>query len=680
MKILNRMMVAVLVMTVVISLMSEYVSLKVSAKEKEKDYVIVTKSQKAVKNLESKYENLIQDQVRETNLLEEKHILVSKLTETEAEIIEKDSQVLAVEKDVNVSASELDDDSLQNTGEATFWNLKSIHVDEKQEVNPTEKVKVALLDSGIDYQEGLEVKERVNLIAEDEEISPMFEDDSNHGTSIASLLVSKNDKVEGINQNMELYSARILDEKNQAPISRVVEGIYWAIEKDVNIISISFGTNQYSQALQQAVNDANKKGILVIAAAGNQGEDGTDNVEYPAAFDNVIAVGSVNSKAEISDFSSRGKEVDVVAPGEAVRTTGAFGETMVTSGTSMAVPHVVGTASLLWQKDTSKSKEFIRDLLEESARPLGDKEAYGRGIIDYEYAEKVYATAEEQYQKGDDIQVEENTKNVQQYDNTADEAEVKGTWSNTGHQKYLTDKGVNLSAMKAGAVYPDSGVPRMSVYPDFHGYYHRKIAENPDKYERVNYLASYRFLIKIGNAYGRGESYTAVKKSDIPGLTQKSYDAIRNAFKSKIHAKAKTYSSNSNRKAFVFGVAMHSATDAFAHSSYEYINNKNWTRIPHTRGDEKCADNPNYQPRRYKMAYRVERNNLYRFQGKRTDVAVCHDFHAAGDTKGEYYTEDIGKKYYRMANLSLNGTEVHITDANVKKHYQMLNVSLNAND
>ena len=58
---------------------------------------------------------------------------------------------------------------------------------------------------------------------------------------------------------------------------------------------------------------------------------------------------------------------------------------MVTSGTSMAVPHVVGAASLLWQKDTSKSKDFIKNLLEESARNVGDKESYGNGLIDYEY-------------------------------------------------------------------------------------------------------------------------------------------------------------------------------------------------------------------------------------------------------------------------------------------------------
>lgn len=71
----------------------------------------------------------------------------------------------------------------------------------------------------------------------------------------------------------------------------------------------------------------------------------------------------------------------------------------------MAVPHVVGAASLLWQKDTSKSKDFIKNLLEESARNVGDKESYGNGLIDYEYAEKQYTKAEEQYEQGQDIEL-----------------------------------------------------------------------------------------------------------------------------------------------------------------------------------------------------------------------------------------------------------------------------------
>lgn len=290
------------------------------AGEKENDYVIVAKSEKAVEHIESKYQHLLEEEKLETDFLERENILVSKMTKSEAETIKEDPQVVAVEEDLKVSASNTEQKAADETKEPeVMWNLKSIHAEKQDETLSGTKVKVALLDSGVDFQEGLEVKERINLIAADEEISPLFEDASNHGTSIASLMISGNGKVRGVNRNIELYSARILDENKQAPVSRVIEGIYWAIDKDVNIISISFGTNQYSEALKQAVDAANEKGILVIAAAGNQGEKGAGHVEYPAAFDNVVAVGSVDSQAKVSDFSSTGTEVDLVAPGEASR-------------------------------------------------------------------------------------------------------------------------------------------------------------------------------------------------------------------------------------------------------------------------------------------------------------------------------------------------------------------------
>ena len=80
--------------------------------------------------------------------------------------------------------------------------------------------------------------------------------------------------------------------------------------------------------------------------------------------------------------------------------------------------------------------------------------------------------------------------------------------------------------MKDGAEYPDkddSGVPGMTENPDFHGLYERRHSGN----EEVNYLASYRFMIKIGNEYGKGKTYTSVSKADIPGLTDTSYSRIR---------------------------------------------------------------------------------------------------------------------------------------------------------
>lgn len=592
-------------------------------------------------------------------------MIVSDMTESEAKQIEKDSKVETVEEDVEVVASAESDNQTADNLENAQWNLKSINAD-TQESTPSQKVKIALLDSGVDYQDGIDVKERVNLINDGEEFSPILEDASNHGTSIASVIAGKGSQVQGVNKDVELYSARILDDEKQAPISRVIEGIYWAIDKGVNIISISFGTSQYSEALKQAIDDANAKGILVVAAAGNQGEKGTDNVEYPAAFDHVMAVGSVDSKATVSDFSSKGKEIDVVAPGEAIRATGAFGETMITSGTSMAVPHVVGVASRLWQKDLSKSNEFIKELVEESAKPLGNQESYGNGLVDCKYAEEMYDSAENQYKTEKNINLQENKDKVETFENK-DESKVEGTWTGSYHQKYLNDNGINISAYKTGATYPDkdeSGLGGMSDNPDFHGFLYRK----NENYDKLNYIASYRFMIKIGNAYGKGDTYTAVAKSDIPGLTQRSYDCIRAGFKS-MNSKIKSYSSNSNRKAFVFGVAMHTLTDAFAHSTYRYVDSK-WTRIYHPD-----ADKIDVQPRRFTMAYRAERNNVYRYQGKRSDVAVGHDFHASGDTTGAYYTSDTTNKYYRIANILKNAEEVHVSDATVLKHYGMLNVN-----
>lgn len=144
---------------------------------------------------------------------------------------------------------------------------------------------------------------------------------------------------------------------------------------------------------------------------------------------------------------------------------------------------------------------------------------------------------------------------------------------------------------------------------------------------------------------------------------------------SKIQKKSffKNYS-KANKKAFIFGIAMHTATDAFAHSTFLYHNN-NWYAITHKNGTITGADDVNVQPRRFKMAYRIERNNIYRYQGKRKDVAVCHDFHAAGDTDGSYYVNDKNNKYYRIVNISTYATQVHISDSNVIKHFGMINIS-----
>ncbi len=193
-----------------------------------------------------------------------------------------------------------------------FWNIVSVGSEEGGILTidgdaALDPVKVAILDSGVDYTEDIDVYMRKNFIPGEDEISVIYEDISGHGTSVAGIIAAKdNDEgITGINPYVQLYSARILDENKQAPASRVVAAIDWAIEQDVDIINISFGTTVDSEEIHAAIRRAYDAGILIVAAAGNNGV-----VEYPAAYDEVVAVGAVDAKGERTEGNV--KEADVV--------------------------------------------------------------------------------------------------------------------------------------------------------------------------------------------------------------------------------------------------------------------------------------------------------------------------------------------------------------------------------
>ena len=122
---------------------------------------------------------------------------------------------------------------------ALNWGREMVHIDTEEvsaKVASEQKIKVAIIDSGINYSEDIEVAERKNFIPDGsgDGMSLLYEDVSGHGTNIAGVIAAKDNDlgVTGINSNVELYSARVLDANMQAPISRVIEAIDWAIEKD----------------------------------------------------------------------------------------------------------------------------------------------------------------------------------------------------------------------------------------------------------------------------------------------------------------------------------------------------------------------------------------------------------------------------------------------------------------
>lgn len=549
------------------------------------------------------------------------------------------------------------------------WNLEAINAVEVG--SRSSVVKVAIIDSGVDYLSDIDVYCRHDFISENnDDMAILFEDTAGHGTSVAGIIAAKDNSegITGINPNVQLYSAKVLDKECKAPVSRVVEAIYWAIDNGVNIINISFGTTVDSDILHKAIQDAYDSNILIVAAAGNNGI-----VEYPAAYDEVMAVGSVDSMGVVSEQSAFGEQLEIVAPGEQIMTSGAFDGYMVASGTSMAAPHVTGVASQLWQKDLSRSNDFIRQLIDYSANLYGDSNEYGNGLVDMKFALEQYDNFAQIYDKASNSNVEatyteldENISDVISYD---DVEYVNGTWSQANH-RVTVDNAVSLttlssaevSIIKMGAIWNDqdgskdlaplsSGLAGMEAHPEYHGYY------------TSNYLASYIYLTRKANVSGGTVSYSytpsgmgSITTSSINGV---SYDAIIPG-----GSLLDTATHDKYIKLFLYGVAMHTVTDLFAHSTWaKPTENSKYQRIKHdgtfdTRYDPN-ADSVDVVKTRFNAAKAVAKNVLnHYFNG--TNGSVSDFVLSTSYYDGTYYIYKI--KTYANAigesNSALNNVDL----------------------
>lgn len=616
-------------------------AISVAAKETEaeKQYVILAENDA----YEIMGSELPEDAEKET-LESDTSLVVATLTEKEARQIEKKENVI-IEEDVLLKASEEDDkeysaeekrkrrqeikekkkksleeaeETEDSEEEKTEWNLQAIraeNLDVSKDANG--KIKVAVLDSGIDYVTGIDIAGSVNFVEEDEDILPIFQDMTGHGTGIASIIAANGENdIKGINPDVEVYSVKILDKENSATLSRVIRGIYWCIENNINIINMSFGTNVYSAALEQAVKDAYNAGILMIGAAGNEGE----SVEYPAAFEEVMAVVATDEEANISDFSNRGDELEIAAPGEKVKVSGFFDGTSVTHGTSIAVPHVVGVASLVWEKDLNKSSEFVRQLIEQSAKQIDNINECGlldaeNTLKNYEEFEKIF----DEEQGKASRRLEENQQAPERFEEISeDQAYVEGRWEGTDH-KAAVDKGAAgftteaITNIKKGIVYPDreaSGWQNGKKHSRWHG----KWEEYTYHYE-INYVAACEMVTDI--ATENGVIASGVTYEDYFGLSEDVFKQLKrdiNGLKSK-YSTLLTTDTPENRKYFLYGCGLHIITDAFAHSTTK----KDGTIIGHSYNNGTRPDDTSYHHRRYQTAVKVvesalkdlQENNLF---------------------------------------------------------------------
>jgi subtilisin len=227
-----------------------------------------------------------------------------------------------------------------------------------------------------------------------------YMDDFGHGTHCAGIIAAVDNDlgVIGVSPHVSLYAVKVFKQYEDgyyAYVSDVVRGIEWAVDNGMKIISMSLGSNSYSAALQDACDNTYNAGLLLVAAAGNDGNaEGTDdNVDYPARYDSVIAVAATdkNNKRAISQIwnSSTGPAIELAAPGVSIYSTWWNDTYAISSGTSMACPHVSGTAALVWKAYPEYNNTQVRERLQSTAEDWGAPDRddeFGYGLVDAENA------------------------------------------------------------------------------------------------------------------------------------------------------------------------------------------------------------------------------------------------------------------------------------------------------
>jgi len=233
-----------------------------------------------------------------------------------------------------------------------------------------------------------------------EDNNPM--DVVDHGTYCAGIACAETDNatgIAGVSWDSKIMVVRVLDDIGYSNDSIIAPGIRYAADEGADIINLSLGGPASSNTLKNAVNYVYNKGCTLVAASGNSN---SPSVDYPAAYDNVIAVGATNQndeRCDVSDWgydsegrpqgSNYGEELEVVAPGNDILSTllgGGYGQD---SGTSYATPFVAGLAALIWSRNPDLPNSDVMDIIKSSADDIeseGWDEYTGYGRINVERA------------------------------------------------------------------------------------------------------------------------------------------------------------------------------------------------------------------------------------------------------------------------------------------------------
>jgi len=300
-----------------------------------------------------------------------------------------------------------------------------IGMEEAWDVSDGSGVIVAVIDTGVAYENynptGSERYYRAPDFADSQFVSGWdfvnndshANDDNGHGTHVAGTVAQSTNNSEGVAGvafGARIMPVKVLDGSGSGSHSAIANGIRWATDSGAHVINLSLGGSSGSQTLKNALKYAHDKGVVIVAAAGN---DGRNLLSYPAAYDDyVIAVGATRYDEQLASYSNYGQGLDLVAPGGQMCASSSwrfclandqngdgYGDGILQQtfsgatdnfgyyfyqGTSMAAPHVAGVAALVIANGNATGVHDVRTALELTAGDLGSlgwDSTYGHGLV-----------------------------------------------------------------------------------------------------------------------------------------------------------------------------------------------------------------------------------------------------------------------------------------------------------
>lgn len=258
-------------------------------------------------------------------------------------------------------------------------------------------IDVAVLDTGV-YKDHLDL---TNRVAQCKDFTwrrgirdGKCDDGHGHGTHVAGTILADagtdGQGIYGVAPEANLFAYKVCGNSGSCWADDIATAIRTATDNGTEIISMSLGGDTQSGLIADAIDYATSHGVLVIAAAGNDGPD-LGSIDYPGANAKVLAAGAIDSSEAAPDWSSRGvndgdyvieeREVEVGTPGVSVLSTYKDGCYTTMSGTSMATPHLSGLAAKLWQGNANDTRTYLQELAKlHDLYTAGDDPATGFGL------------------------------------------------------------------------------------------------------------------------------------------------------------------------------------------------------------------------------------------------------------------------------------------------------------